>query len=126
MPAREKTMATCIHCQATSQFLTYDALGLCHHCSPVHAPVIAGAIHGISASATARTRARTAAGRLEALQSSFEHCAVLEGYSGLRIEGAEPAKLRSELEAIRTKTGTRRRPRPWPRPTPRRSPSCRI
>jgi hypothetical protein len=104
MPPRETTMATCIHCQATSQFLTYDALGLCHHCSPQHAPVLAEAIQGISASAAARTKARTAAAQLEALQSSFEHCAVLEGYSGLQIEGADPAKLRSELEAIRTQT----------------------
>ncbi len=97
-------MATCIHCQASSQFLTYDALGLCHHCSPQHAPVIAEAIQGVSVSAAARTKARTAAAQLEALQSSFEHCSTLERYAGLRIDGAEPVRLRSELEAIRTET----------------------
>lgn len=97
-------MPACIHCQANSQFLTYDALGLCHHCSPQHAPIIAGAIQGVSEAAASRTRARKGADQLEALRESLGHCDVLQAYAGLRLEGIDPAKLRSELEQMRTET----------------------
>ena len=102
--AREARMAECISCKQSSQFLTYDVLGLCHHCSPQHAPVIAEAIQGVSSAAAQRTRARKAADRLESLRSSIEHCQVLQQYPGLRLEGIDPAKLRADLETVRTET----------------------
>lgn len=97
-------MPACIHCQADNQFLTYDALGLCHHCSPQHAPVIAEAIEGLAEAAASRTRARKAAVQLESIRESLDHCHVLQAYGGLRLEGIDAARLRSELEIVRTET----------------------
>ncbi len=95
-------MATCIHCQASSQFLTYDALGLCHHCSPQHAPVIAGAIAGIAAEAGDRHRQLVAEKQLASLETSIAHCKVLLRYPALSVEGAKADELMNELRGLVT------------------------
>lgn len=97
-------MATCIHCKTSSQFLTYDALSLCHHCAPVQGPVIRRALEGISTESAVRLKARNAAARLESLGRAMEHCQVLMAYPDLRLEGLQPAGLMAELEQLRTET----------------------
>jgi hypothetical protein len=94
-------MPTCIHCGTSSDLLTYDTLGLCHHCSPEHAPVIAGAMQGIADAAADRAKKRKAKLRLEALQVSIEHCDTLLAYPRLQLNGINPQSLRGELETIR-------------------------
>lgn len=95
-------MPTCIHCGTSSDLLTYDTLGLCHHCSPEHAPVIAGAMQGIADAAADRAKKRKATQRLEALQVSIEHCDTLLAYPRLQLDGINPQSLRGELHAIRS------------------------
>ncbi len=97
-------MAACIHCKTESQFLTFDALGLCHNCSPDHAPIIAEAIGAIASVAAVRAKARRSAQQLELLRQSIDHCRTLQRYDGLRIEGIDPARLMAELEQVRTET----------------------
>ena len=95
-------MAACIHCSTTSDLLTYDELGLCHHCSPDHAPIIAAAMQGITDAAADRTKKRGASQRLEALQESIAHCDALLAYPRLQLNGINPQSLRGELETIRS------------------------
>lgn len=97
-------MAACIHCKTENQFLTFDALGLCHQCSPDHAPIIAEAIEGIASGAAERAKARRSAQQLELLRDSIDHCRTLQRYSGLRLEGIDPGRLMTELEQVRTET----------------------
>ncbi|WP_439574400.1 hypothetical protein [Phreatobacter sp.] len=97
-------MTACIHCGTASQFLTYDSLGLCHHCSAEHAPVIAAAIQGIAAATERRTRARRVEDQLAAISQSMDHCRTLQSYSGLSFQGIDAAALMAELEQVRTDT----------------------
>lgn len=97
-------MATCIHCKESSQFLTYDALSLCHHCSGVHGPIIRAALDGIAKEAAARVKARTAVARLQSVGRSVAHCEALMAYPELKLEGIQPAGLMAELDLVRSET----------------------
>ncbi len=99
-----EAVPACIHCGQDSQYLTYDAWGLCHQCAPDHAPVIAQAVGGIAGGAEARSKARRSSAQLELLRDSIDHCRVLQRYPALRLEGVDPARLMADLEKVRTET----------------------